>query len=259
MLKEKQKLKCVRNYTPVVIDRLNHSIVASDCFNFIGNVGKKGNSKNYFKKSPRTAKKITSLAKSFYELRNKAKKMIWCTITTQQHITKKLDAFYLYKMKLWLQHQDIKYVLVCERQRQTGDLHFHLLIEKNKYYDINEELNRLHILFNCAKHDALFHVRAVNNNKKLASYISKYLKKDKRKPSNENPPYSSLFWCKTFSYSLSVAKDYKKNISQFLVKTSELFLFNMRSYFEVLHKNEYNVIYKYSDYLFCQAHLFNSS
>lgn len=259
MLKEKNKLKCVRNYTPLVIDRLNHSIVASDCFNFIGNVGKKGNNKGYFKKSPRVAKQIIRLAKSFYELRDKSKKMIWCTITTQQRETKKLDGFYMYKMKLWLQHQKIKYIMVCERQRETGDLHFHLLIEKDKYYNINNELNKLHILFCCKKHDALFHVRAVNNNKKLASYISKYLKKDKRKPSDENPPYSSLFWCKTLTYSLSLAKDYKKNINQFLVKTSELFLYNYKQFFIPLYDNDYNVIYKYSDYLFYQAHLFNSS
>lgn len=239
----------------VKINRLCKSITASTQYNQVNKGGRKKNEKGYYKKSFASAKKINMLCNVFYESRDKQKKFIWTTITTCQHKTGLTDKELIYRLKLWLQHQSIRYINVVERQRETGDVHFHLIIEKEKYFDIKVELYKLARLFECESHPALFEVKAIKNVKMIISYIRKYVTKKGQKPTNEKPLYSSLFKCRTLSYSQGINKLFKQNYSHYVIELpyTAIQLLNL----ELLHKSDFFCTYKYSVEKWNLAHKLN--
>ena len=135
----------------------------------------------YNKKGPRTIKKLTELINLMYETRytkSKDTKFYWVTITTCQHKTGKTDSELYYSFKLWQQHRkDQRYIATVERQRETGDLHFHLVVEQPKKYNLQAEVKRLAALLGTDAHPALFEAKYIHNLPTLVGYIGKYIRK----------------------------------------------------------------------------------
>lgn len=191
--------------------------------------------KSHVHKSHRTVKKLTQLINLMYEYRNKKNKLYWVTITTVQHQTKRSDKELFYALKLWLQHRRVSYICVAERQRETGDLHFHLIMSQSKDFDLPVECKRLSALFGTPTHPARFDAKHVFNVARLTTYIAKYVRKpcpsnetmqknwerkDQINPKTNKPygfkyPYSSIFECRTFSCSNDISRQYKENSDKF--------------------------------------------
>lgn len=220
----------------------------------------------YNKKSPRTVKKLTQIINLFYESRRKHFTFYWVTLTTVQHKTNKTDSQLYYGVKLWLQHKRVRYVCVAERQRNTGDLHFHLIIEQKDIFKIKEEQNRIADVFGVMSHPALFDVKRIRNVSTLISYLAKYVRKplptqavlqkqfDRQGTKNPSsgkeykfsPPYSSLFQCRTFSYSGDIGKTYKSEHHRFRIEVSAEIKEDYPYLFKPKYSTEFFTVYDYS-------------
>jgi len=171
----------------------------------------------YIRKTSTSLNKIATLIKKIYEYQqNKAKPLLWLTLTTQQYrTTDKLsnystDKQLLYCFKKFVQHGKFGYLSVVERQRLGGDLHFHLVLVGSKAINIPRWLNKWAKLLNVEPHPALLEVKPVYELEHLSYYISKYIRKScPRMETIEKqfgkykdkfkPPYSSIFQCRTFT------------------------------------------------------------
>lgn len=225
----------------------------------------------YNKKSFRTIKKLTELINLIYEKRDKQKQFYWVTLTTIQHKTGKSDKELFYALKLYLQHRRVSYICVAERQRQTGDLHFHLIVEQKADFDIRREQRRLALLFSTLEHPALYDVKRVFNVKQLVSYISKYVRKSTptwetlnrkytewaaKAETNKNghlkpfkAPYSSLFQCRTFTYSGDIGKRYKECYHEFSQQLPNSVFAEYSHFFTQKYKAEFYSVYEWSNEL----------
>lgn len=184
----------------------------------------------YNKRSPASLKRVKELIKLIYE--SNEKRLLWLTLTTQQNETKKTDKDLLYCIKKFFQHELFGYLAICERQRNTGDLHFHVIITGTAKLDIQKYALRWAKLINREPHPAQFDIEYITDIKHLHLYISKYVTKfqytDEKSWQNiekgyskygqkYKAPYNSLFECRTFTHGrLPIEDNYKIKIpSQF--------------------------------------------
>lgn len=156
------------------------------------------------------------------------------TLTTQQSLTGLLDKTLLYALRLFLQHKSKTiraYVQVVERQRNTGDLHFHI-IYKGKKLRIEQSLKHWSTVVNAAKpnHPALLDVKRVTSSGMLQNYLAKYVVKRcpsmnylekwyNINPEKYKPPYSSLFWCRMSTGSQMLSKKNREYKTKFRIPT----------------------------------------
>lgn len=135
------------------------------------------------------------------------KQLYFITITTLQHKTKFSDKDLLYKFKKFIQHRKDPYCCVVERQRETADIHYHIITTSSKPFDIPSNVKRLGKLFTNFNTN-VFNVQLVDDVQGVVRYFYKYIKKpcptwdkileyDKR--GILRPPYSSLYLCRTFT------------------------------------------------------------
>jgi len=169
----------------------------------------------------------------------KDENLYFLTLTTQQSQTGLLDSELMYRIKLFFQHRKeiTKYVNCVERQRETGDIHFHIVYCSITRLQIKKSLGRWSKLCEAVQpnHPALLDVKHLNNANKVSQYISKYVRKQLAsytseqleakmfkleqaymrkddinpktgKPFGYKPPYNSYFWCRTMSASSGLSK-----------------------------------------------------
>jgi hypothetical protein len=262
----------------VVIDRYCHSVVASS--GITRKNPEPGKRKRYYnRKSPRTIKKLTQLINLFYENRQKQNyRIYWATITTLQHKTLQTDRELYYNFKLWQQHRNERYICIAERQRDTGDLHFHLITERKSDYNFKEEVKRLAGYFGVESHPALFDVSRIYNVKTLVCYIAKYVRKplpsylrmceqyaaeeqaaiaEGRKPKHK-AYYSSLFQCRTFSVSGDLSKQYKEKHYSFRIAVSRQFIQFAGHLLRVKYQTDFFTVYEYDVKIWQMAQEFKS-
>lgn len=239
----------------------------------------------YNKKSPRTIKKLTELINLMYETRQKDKRFYWVTLTTLQHKTGKSDKDLFYSLKKFIQHRGVEYICVAERQRDNwqdceslpdgfkcrADLHFHLIIQQTQDFDIQKEIQRCAEVFGVEYSTHLFNVKRVFDAKQLVGYISKYVRKScpsmdiierswqnhgkpykcpktgKQKESKKIQPYSSLFECRTFSYSGSLGKRYKEKYSTFVHTIDANVMPEIPSMLVEKYVHPFFTVYKWND------------
>jgi hypothetical protein len=247
-------------------------------------------------KRPASVRKLTEYIYLLHENLRPNFRLYWVTITTVQHKSLKTDSELLYGLKLWLQHRTLskespegfRYINTVERQRETQDLHFHIVIEAKKDFDIRAEVARLAEVLGIRAHPAVFDVKRLNGVQRIASYIAKYVKKPTpkyetlckhyqraekgeinprtNKPYRFKPPYSSLFQCRTHTAGGGLGKLYRKRAYTFrisvpsdLIKvTTEVGTQQLRYHIGgtplfVAYKHEYFTIFKYSDELWGKA------
>jgi len=174
----------------------------------------------YNRKTPHSRKILKRLIFFMYETRKRKRLksgrtsgegLYFVTLTTSQHKTNKTDSELYASINRWLKDRSYRYVCVAERQADTQDLHFHLVIRRFGKFDINAETARLSSLFGVQPHPSVFDVKRASTRRKVAAYITKYFKKEGQK-------YSSLFLCRTFSCSNLLRKEYKLCASNYVTR-----------------------------------------
>lgn len=171
--------------------------------------GKKPDFKG-FVKSTRANKKIKRLTNFMYETKGD-KRFYFVTVTTQQHKSGLSDLELYRAFGLWLKRQKgSQYVCICERQKTTRDLHFHVLLctDKRKPWSYAKEIRYLADKFNAIPHPALFDVKEVRERGAVGAYLRKYFTKGAN---------TDIFGCRTFSYSLSLARDFREQADKFVL------------------------------------------
>jgi len=182
----------------------------------------------YNKKSPQSLNKIITLINYLYEHRKTYAVLRWVTITTLQHQTGATDKHIMYQFKKWIQHKNLDYICVCERQRNTGDLHLHLIIATDNKFDFAVEVNRWADLLGVKQNPNLFDSRTIYDAAALSLYISKYIRKScppmaviermaAKYGDKYKPHYSSLFECRTFSCSARINSEVKGDTHKFQI------------------------------------------
>lgn len=179
------------------------------------------------KTSLRKIKEYLFILSKYSEYENK--KLYFITITTLQHQTGYSDKDIFVAIKKYTQHRKNPYCCVLERQRQTQDLHMHIIWASETSFNIANECKRLGILLN--NHNTnVFNVQLVHDTSGILAYFFKYIAKPV--PSWEKinqwaadnklrSPYSSLFLCRTFSVGGGLGKLYKRYIEQFKFTTTK--------------------------------------
>jgi len=222
-----------------------------------GEAGKERAKAWYIRKSPQAVNRFITKIKKFYEqTKFQPTLKIWVTITTSQHKTGLTDKDLLYKFRLYWQHKKLPYLLTVERQRNTGDLHFHLLTSVRKTFDFTKEVSRLAKLFQVKPHPSVFDARHIKDIKGIQIYISKYIRKSlppiellekwyNDNPENYSPPYSSLFFCRTFtgSQNFTGVHDTNSKASKFTIPIEFTNFLNLKGHEEKTF--DYAKTYKY--------------
>ncbi len=236
---------------PVIIDRYNESVVF---YPFRPNhpKGKKIQRKDKFnRKNPRSKKRIKSLIRYLYESKTAKQKVIFTTITTCQHKNGFTDKQCFNAVQLWLKNRKIDYVLVCERQTKTRDIHFHLVIRGENYFSIQTEVRKLSEYFNLTKLlpieklGSLFHARVLRGVKTIRKYLTKYFAKSKR---NEDP--NEKFECRTWSSSNGIRAAFKDFAKTSVLRLSDHFILTKYELFKgKVELNEFCTLYKFDIYL----------
>lgn len=237
----------------IKVNRLTNTIVASDprCSNNFVKIEKK---RNYFRKSNASRTKVKEKALFMFE-HFKNKHFAFITITTQQSVRGWCDSTLMAQCGVLLRNKNFfgkYYINVVERQRNTGDLHFHVLTFFDDKNFINFKILRMEIadIFGCVDHPALLQVDFINNydTGKVAKYMSK-LSSYVSKTGGGDTPYSSMFFCRTFSVSNALSAEWKKCADRYVIKVSASFIHNNASNLVVLHNNSFFCIYKNNAYL----------
>lgn len=166
----------------------------------------------YNRRTAASLKQITNKIYKLYEYTTSkaytGEPIIWLTLTTLQHKTGKTDKDLLYCFKKFFQHRTCSYINVVERQRNTGDIHFHLIVQNDSHFNFKAEVERWASILGVEPNPNLFVAKEITDLPTLRIYISKYIRKpcpswstiEKwfHKYGNEAKfPYSSLFWCRT--------------------------------------------------------------
>jgi hypothetical protein len=277
------------------VDRYCNSVVLSHgIFNKNGTQGRKKKSKKTVNglscliteyseklnhKNYRTIKKQKQLINLFYEERDKTKNFYWVTITTMQSQTGLTDSDIWYRIKLYLQHRKMDYICTAERQRETTDIHFHIICQHAKNFNISNEVNRLSELFGVFPHPALYDVKKVTNVNKLSKYITKYVSKPcptwrslqksfdescklehvhTKKCKKFKPPYSSLFEGRSFSYSGHLGKLYKEKHSQFCLSVPLRLIEDYKEKFQLLRRTDFFTTYQYTVNIWNLSNIYKS-
>lgn len=229
----------------------------------------------YNRKTPRSLKKLSQLIHLAYENKPKGKHFFFVTITTMQHRTGYSDRELFYRFKLYIQHSGLDYINVVERQRLTGDLHFHIIVAKEGYFDIKYELARVAKCFNVPVHPALLEIKRIKNISTLRNYLSKYVAKpcpkmaviqaswEKADSGEINPktgkkykrltPYSSLFECRTFSISNRFYRLFKTKHYTFRRAITNRILISHRHLFREKFRSDFFVVYDFDLTLWAMA------
>ena len=194
----------------ITIDRINQSVV-SVLDNKNKNTTYHPRKRWYNKKTPKSAKRVKTMINFIYDIKKKDEHLFFVTITTCQHKSNFTDKQLFSKIGLWLRYQGVHYVSTVERQKDTTDLHFHLIILAKKKYSFVPELKKLSKYFNVDYHPALFDVKKIHSINTVIGYITKYVTKDNKK-------YSSIFQCRTFSVANKTSKLFKTVADNYVIK-----------------------------------------
>lgn len=203
---------------PLIFDSLNREITLTldHTRNIIGLINRKPK-KWYNKKTSQTRKKLKTLINLyFYELEKTKSTSFFITITTNQHKTGKSDTELYSNFQSWVKYHRLQYISIVERQRDTGDLHFHVLAHRHNYrFKFKREIKRLSKLFGTNQHPSRFDCKRVPPIFGKQQYIKKYIAEYSLKKSSQ---YTSLFRCRTFSYSRDIGKLYNQYEQNFVTK-----------------------------------------
>jgi len=201
----------------------------------------------YNRKTPLTHKKCKQFITHLYESKKPNERFYFITLTTKQHETGFTDSECNYKFGLWAKNRtNFQYVCIVERQRDTGDIHYHLVARTTKDFDIRGEVSKCAKLFNVEYHPALFDVSRVTNIQALTNYLRKYFTKAGTKFNDKKPPYSSLFKCRTLLVSKGVAKSFKTNAYKSIVKVDNSCFVNYQHLLVEKFKDDFFTIYQYN-------------
>jgi len=221
----------------IKIDRYLHSIVEIIPTNH-KNKKRPERKRSYFIKTPRSKKVIKQLTNYLYESKKQNEYLYFITITTKQHESKFTDKQLFSQIGLWLKNRGCQYICVCERQKFTGDLHFHIVIRQKQNFYIQKEILYLSRLFNIKPHPALFDVKKIYKISQILGYITKYITK--------KGDYSSMFNCRTFSISKGLRKEYKENAYKSTFIISREFKLSNKQLFVEKYKTDYFIVYQFS-------------
>lgn len=200
----------------------------------------------YNKKSHLTHKKCKEFISHLYESKKSNQRFYFITLTTKQHETGFTDAELNHKFGLWTKNRsDFQYVCILERQRNTGDIHYHLVARTSKDFDIRGEVRKCARLFRVEYHPALFDVSRVTNIQALTNYLRKYFTKVGTKFNDKKPPYSSLFKCRTLLVSKGIAKSFKANAYKSIIKVGNECFANYQHLLVEKFKDDFFTIYQY--------------
>lgn len=146
--------------------------------------------------------------------------ILFVTLTTQQSNSGITDHGTVYALKLWLQHKKCKYLFWCERQRNTGDIHWHGIMNC-KLFDFAKETAYWSSLIGAVDHPALIQADFIRDVKGLGKYLQKYLVKSANDKFMQKaleteitkPPYSSYFSLnRCFLASQGLSKKYRSEL-----------------------------------------------
>lgn len=203
----------------ITIDNINKSVVAVPF--------RKRNKSFHSRKCPfnrkrtRSAKRIKTMINFMHLTKTENEKLLFITITSLQHKTNKLDSSIYADFQRWVKRLPLVYVCVLERQRNTEDIHFHLVVRcpRSFYFDFKKEEIRISRFlssdtFRVQPHPALFDVSEINDISTLVGYITKYVTKDPKE-------YCSLFYCRTYSISRNLTKIWKAEADKYVIRFCE--------------------------------------
>lgn len=252
----------------VTVSRLTNTIVAVDprASNRKGCIIKR--ERTYNKKSIQGRTELKRMA--LFLLKHYEGNKAFITITTTQHITGATDSQLMATMGDLLRSRKYfgtDYTLVCERQRNTSDLHFHILANFNEvnHVDWKKLRQKVAMKFGIKNHPAVLqfdwltdqnsHNLVANYMIKVAGYCSKesgkILKSGELSPNQDDAPYSSMFYCRTYSVSKSLRNEFRRVADRYEVKVNPHFLQQVKV--NQLHHNDFYSVYKSNDKIFEQA------
>lgn len=134
------------------------------------------------------------------------------TLTTRQHQTGAADV-QLWKKFGYFCNQILKAIniTVVERQRNTGDLHFHSILLHNKI-DIQLACTTWCEILGLPFNPAALDIKQIetNNIQNVLHYVNSYMVK--------KGDYESLFQCRTFNVSRKLSTYYKQNADRYICK-----------------------------------------
>jgi len=201
----------------IKVDRLNHSVIAVRT-DVNRNTEKHLRKRWYNKKTHRGKKIVKTLINYMYHENKKKfnpKNFFFITLTTKQHESGMSDKYLYNRVGRWLRNQKVPYVCTVERQRNTGDLHFHILLlnRPEVRYCIRAEIRYFAKRFKINPHPAIFDVKRIppSNVAQIVGYVNKYVGK-------QSESYSSIFQCRTFSVAKRLRNSFKRN-AQYYVRT----------------------------------------
>lgn len=240
----------------IVLNKLNNNIVASDirCANNFKPIIKK---RFYFRKTNGSRSKVK--LKALFLLTHFKGYHAFITLTTQQSksffgmcLT---DSELMQQVGILLRNKKFfgdYYICVCERQRDTNDLHFHILTyyKSKTFVDYKKLKEEVSYRFGAICHPALLQFDWLDNNTKgVARYISKLSSYVSKESSKDNAPYSSLFTCRTYSISNKLSKVWKSVANQYTCSVTTDFLVHYKHQLVENFVTPYFTIYKLSPYI----------
>lgn len=215
-----------------------------------------GRNSFYFKRTNSANSKLKTLALFMFK---EFKYLRFITLTTVQHKTCALDWFLMKQFGYFAKHYCGKFYLCSvERQRNTGDIHYHIITTSDFNQPLYSRMRKKWAkLIGAKDHRALFQCEIVKNGE-VAMYVSKlanYVSKNLNDIDEEKPPYSSLFFCRTYSVSKSLHNLFKQKADNYILSVKDNYL----DYLMVNHKlkekfaNDFFVQYYYEDYIWLEC------
>lgn len=245
----------------VKIDRYCSSVVQA--YDKKRNKIKHKRKRAFNKKTLRGAKRVKQLINYMYETATKKyHRMYFVTITTMQHRTNKSDLQLSYDLRKWFKNRgsEFQYVNVLERQRNTEDIHYHIIIRATIDFDIKRECDKLGKLLGTNSHPALFDVKRLTNVRTVVAYINKYVSKgcntlECRPLSEEKPQYSSLFYCRTWNASRGITRAYRENAHHSVISITNDDLELYKHLFVEKFKSDFFRTFEYNSDIWALARL----
>jgi len=191
----------------------------------------------YYLKNQRAAKKI--LNHSFF-LRE-FNPLYFVTITTYQHYNGLSDKQARQVVSNWFKKLKIdKYILVCEAQRNTGDLHFHIILHYAQDLQIAKEAKYFSNRYHSSNPAAIFDIKRINLDDTSLNSALSYVVSYQTKKSN----YSTLFYTNTYSISKTLQKIYKSRAYEVELKVEP---HSVKEFLKVKKKTPFFVAYEYGE------------
>jgi hypothetical protein len=136
--------------------------------------------KESYKVNPKTVAKMKRCI-MLYERYNPDQMPVFVTITTCQHKNGMSDKECSQVVSDWLDLKkktiNLEYVRVCERQKETNDIHFHLILWVDKWFKIKNEVKYLNQKFQGTK-ASVFDIEKVEAVEYTRAYLLKYVTKE---------------------------------------------------------------------------------